>query len=263
MFSQRKWRGREWRGNLCNCHYLTAKWMKTLCSLCHGTDHWIVMDRFKWAEGLQCQTERENRGVQAQPPQDKRQKRGSLKQKSKAGEWMWHKQKMFQMPALVVKIKMKRCSASSARASPIPKAHQSSVPGLSALSRPPRAQACGWGGDRDAEQAVEDSLVMTLLQPAVLTHRARISGSTFAISSRGHSDASSVLQRAGFYSTAFHKPWPRFSPTNRLCSAQDNGWQTKVAWSHLYTSPLQKQLGAGWSLSRLTSPQANTAPGYC
>lgn len=53
----------------------------------------------------------ENRGVQAQPPQDKRQKRGSLKNKSEAAEWMRHKQKRFQMPALLVKIKMKRCSA--------------------------------------------------------------------------------------------------------------------------------------------------------
>lgn len=113
------------------------------------------------------------------------------------------------------------------------------------------------------------------LQTGAFTDRARILAAVFATSPVAGQEAKDVetgaqrtrklrfAARACFYSKAFHKLWPRFSPMARLCSVQDEDWRTKVAWSHLYASPLWKQLGTGWSPGRFKSPRARVAAGDC
>lgn len=72
-----------------------------------------------------------------------------------------------------------------------------------------------------------------------------------------------LAARASFCSKAFRKLWPRFSPMTWPGSAQDEDWRTKMAWSHLYASPLRSSWGLAGPQGRFKSPQAIVAAGDC
>lgn len=168
------------------------------------------------------------------------------------------------MPVFLVERKTKSYSAHDSSSS----SHCVSVLGVSwgyqLRAGPSEAGACGSNRDRDTEKAARDIPAVTLRHSLALPQAALapwlepspsppFQGKRRRVLRQELRAAQSCVLQPGnvFYSEAFCKPWPRFSPVTRLHSAQDEVWRTKVAWSHLPASPPCKQLRTGWSLGKV------------